>query len=33
MNNYKEDNSAEIMGIVLFVLSLMVVFGVAWAAN
>jgi len=33
MNNYKEDNSAEIIGIILFVFSLMVAFGVAWALN
>ena len=33
MDNYKDDNSAEIIGVVLFILSLMVAFGVAWAVN
>jgi hypothetical protein len=33
MDNYKDDNSAEIIGVVLFLFSLMVVFGVAWAVN
>jgi hypothetical protein len=33
MDNYKDDNSAEIIGVVLFIFSLMVVFGVAWAVN
>ena len=33
MDNYKDDNSAEIICVVLFIFSLMVVFGVAWAVN
>ena len=33
MNNYKVDNSTEIICIVLFVVSLLVIFGVAWAAK
>ncbi len=33
MDNYKDDNSAEIICGVLFILSLMVAFGVAWAVN
>jgi len=33
MQNYKEDNSAEIICIVLFVISLLVIAGVAWAIN
>ncbi len=33
MDNYKDDNSAEIIGVVLFIFSMMVVFGVAWAVN
>jgi len=33
MNNYKEDNSTEIICIVLFAVSLLVIFGVVWAAS
>jgi hypothetical protein len=33
MNNYKEDNSVELVCIVLFLVSLLVVCGVAWAVH
>jgi len=33
MQNYKKDNSAEIICIVLFVVSLLVIAGVVWASH
>lgn len=33
VDNYKKDNSTEILCIVLFVFSLLVISGVAWVVN